>query len=142
MNNKFKCYLAGKVTGISYEEANTWRINAERLLRISSDNQIHTINPVDFYNFNMNPNTYTENEIKKFDLHMVKRSDLTIVNLDFSDSIGTAMEICMAHDVWDKPVIGFGKNKSHPWMELCITKRCETLEEAVRYIVDYYLPNI
>jgi len=73
---------------------------------------------------------------------MVKRSDLTIVNLDFSDSIGTAMEICMAHDVWDKPVIGFGKNKSHPWMELCITKRCETLEEAVRYIVDYYLPNI
>ena len=142
MNNKFTVYIAGKMSGLSLEEMNSWRLKTERLLRISSDNQIHTINPVGYYNFEMNPNTYTESEVKKFDLHMVKRSDLTIVNLDFSDSIGTAMEICMAHDVWDKPVIGFGKNKSHPWMELCITKRCETLEEAVRYIIDYYLPNI
>ena len=142
MNNKFTIYLAGKMSGLSFEEYNSWRVNTKRLLRIASDDKIHTISPSDYYNFEMNPNTYTESEVKKFDLQMVKRSDLTIVNLDFSDSIGTAMEICMAHDVWDKPVIGFGKNKSHPWMELCITKRCETLEEAVRYIVDYYLPNI
>jgi len=142
VNNKFTIYLAGKMSGLSFEEYNSWRVNTKRLLRIASDDKIHTISPSDYYNFEMNPNTYTESEVKKFDLQMVKRSDLTIVNLDFSDSIGTAMEICMAHDVWDKPVIGFGKNKSHPWMELCITKRCETLEEAVRYIVDYYLPNI
>ena len=142
MNNKFTVYIAGKMSGLTLEEMNSWRLKTERLLRISSDNKIHTINPVGYYNFEMNPNDYTESEVKKFDLHMLKRSDLTIVNLDFSDSIGTAMEICMAHDVWDKPVIGFGKNKSHPWMELCITKRCETLEEAVRYIIDYYLPNI
>jgi|GEM_PF-1434790 len=142
MRNKFTVYLAGKMSGLSHEEMNEWRVNAKRLLRIASDNQIHIINPVDFYNFSMNPNTYTEAEIKKFDLHMVKTSDIILVNLDFSDSIGTAMEICMAHDVWDKPVIGYGKNKSHPWMELCITKRCETLEKAVDYIIEYYFPNI
>jgi len=142
MNNKFTIYLAGKMSGLTYEEMNEWRVNAKRLLKIISNNQIHTINPVDYYNFEMNPNTYTEKEIKKFDLHMVKTSDLILVNLDFSDSIGTAMEICMAYDVWDKPVIGFGKNKSHPWMELCVSKRCETLEQAVQYITEYYLPNV
>lgn len=137
-----KIYLAGKMGGLTFEEMNNWRTEAELKFVDKAHVPIHTINPVDFYNFEMNPNEYTDKEVKKFDLHMVKVSDLVLVNLDFSDSIGTAMEICMAHDVWDKPVIGFGKSKSHPWMELCISKRCETLEEAVDYIIDYYLPNM
>lgn len=141
MNNKFTIYEAGKMSGLTYEEMNTWRVNAKRLLRVASDNQINIINPVDFYNFSMSPDTYTESEVKEFDLHMVKSSDVILVNLDYSDSIGTAMEICMAHDVWNKPVIGFGEKKSHSWMELCVTKRCKTLKEAVDYIMLYYFPN-
>jgi len=64
MNNKFTIYIAGKMSGLTLEEMNSWRLKAERLLRISSDNQIHTINPVGYYNFEMNPNTYTESEVK------------------------------------------------------------------------------
>jgi len=142
---KFKIYLAGKMSGLSFEEYNTWRVNAKRLLKIASDNQIHMISPSDYYNFEMNPNTYTESEIKKFDLHMVKTSDLILVNLNEPNSIGTAIEMYYAHDILDKPVIGYGINEvnlCHPWMKLCLTKECMILEEAVRYIVDYYLPNI
>lgn len=139
---KFKVYLCGKMSGLTFEAMNNWRVEATKLLNEEIFVPIHTINPVDFYNFEMNPNSYTENEIKKFDLHMVKASDLILVNLDFPDSIGTAMELCMAHDVWDKPVIGFGENKSHPWMELCVSKRCDSLKEAVRYIANFYLPNM
>lgn len=143
MNKKFTVYEAGGMSGLDFETMNAWRVNAKRLLRIASDNQIHIINPVNHYNFNMNPNTYTESEVKKFDLQMVKTSDLILVNLDLSNgSIGTAMELCMAHDVWDKPVIGYGKQKSHPWFELCVTKRCETLEQAVDYIINYYFINM
>lgn len=140
--SKLKVYLAGKMSGLTLEEMDGWRVEATKQFNDKSFIPVHTINPVRFYNFEMNPNTYSEKEVRKFDLHMVKASDVILVNLDFSDSIGTAMEICMAYDVWDKPVVGFGKNKSHPWMELCISKRCETLEDAVDYIIDYYLPNI
>jgi len=138
--SKFKCYLAGKMGGLTFEQMNTWRASATNLLKDESDNRIRTINPCDFYNFNQRLDTYTEKEIKCFDLYQVEQSDLILVNLNFSASIGTAMEICMAHDVWRKPVIGFG-DQSHPWMELCITKRCVTLEESVDYILDYFLPN-
>jgi len=143
--SKFKVWLAGKMSGLSYEEMNTWRVNAKRLLRITSEDKIRAINPVDFYNFELNPDTYTEKEVKEFDLHLVKASDLILVNLEHPDSIGTAIELYLAHDILNKPVIGFGLNKDnpcHPWMELCLTKECETLEESVDYIVNYYLGNI
>ncbi|HEY5563422.1 MAG TPA: hypothetical protein VIK72_17010 [Clostridiaceae bacterium] len=130
------------MSGLTFESMNNWRVEASKLFNEETFIPIHTINPVDFYNFEMSPDSYTENEVKKFDLQMVKTSNLILVNLDFPDSIGTAMELCMAHDVWDIPVIGFGKDKSHPWMELCVSKRCVTLENAVRYICDFYLPNI
>jgi len=137
---KFKCYVAGKMSGLSHEEMNGWRVEAHRLFQEKSYIPIHIINPVNFYNFNMNPDSYAEKEVKDFDLKAVKASDVVLVNLDFPDSIGTAMEVCMAHDVWDIPVIGFGKGLSHPWMELCVTKRCVSLEEAVSYIIDFYIP--
>ncbi len=143
--NKFKVWLCGKMSGLSFEEMNTWRVNAKRLLRIASEDRIRAINPVDFYNFELNPDTYTEKEVKEFDLHLVKASDLILVNLNHPDSIGTAIELYLAHDILDKPVIGFGLNEDnpcHPWMELCLTKKCETLEESVDYIVNYYLGNI
>ena len=144
MKNKFTIYEAGAISNLSFEEYNIWRVNAKRLLNITSDNQIHVINPVDFYNFNMNPNTYTEKEVKEYDLQMVKQSDLILVNLEHPNSIGTAMELFYASEVLHKPVIGFGINENrppHPWVELCIDKFCGTLQEAVDYIIDYYFIN-
>ena len=139
--NKIKIYLAGKMSGLSFEEMNSWRNEAIKLLS-KTEYPIHTENPCDFYNFEMPTGSYTESEVKKFDLWLVENCDVVLVNLDYPDSIGTAIELHMAHDVWNKPVIAFGTAKNHPWIELSITKRCNTLEEAVEHITYFYLSNI
>lgn len=140
--NKPTIYLAGKMSGLDFNTMNNWRKRAKYLLELNSDKPLHIINPVDFYNFEMDRNTYTEKEIKEFDLWAVKRSDLILVELINPDSIGTAIEIYEAHDNQGTPVIGFGNGDIHPWMKLCLTKHHKTLEEAVEHIVDFYLPNL
>lgn len=143
MNKKFTVYEAGKMSGLTLEQMNNWRIEATELLNLYSNNRIHTINPVDYYNFEMDRNTYTDKEVMEFDLQMVKHSNLILVNLEYPDTIGTAIELFASARIWDIPVIGFGIDKidPHPWMKLCLTKTCKTLEEVVIYIVEYYLPN-
>lgn len=137
--SKPKIYLAGKMSGLSFDEMNKWRKEATELLRYEN---VHIENPCHYYNFEMNPEDYTENEVKKYDLWLVKNCDIVLVNLNHPDSIGTAIEIHEAYNNWNKPVIGFGIAKNHPWIELCITKRCETLEDAVNHIKDFYLPHL
>jgi hypothetical protein len=65
---------------------------------------------------------------------------VVLVNLDFPDSIGTAIELHMAQE-WKIPVIGFGTAKNHPWIELSLTKKCTTMQEAVEHIINFYLLN-
>lgn len=141
--SKFKIYLAGKMAGLTYEKMNSWRVKAEILFN-DYDSNVHIINPCNYYNFTLNPNTYVEKEVKEFDLHMVKNSNIVLVNLENPDTIGTAIEIHMAHDEWKIPVIAYGRTeerKVHPWMDLSITKECKTLYEAVDYIMAFYYPN-
>jgi nucleoside 2-deoxyribosyltransferase len=137
---KPKIYLAGKMSGLTFEEMNKWRSKASELFKLYKD--VHIENPCHYYNFELDKSTYTEIEVKEFDLWLVKNCDIVLVNLDHPDSIGTAIEIHEAHNNWNKPVIGFGTTKNHPWIELCITKRCDTLMDAVTHIVNFYLPNI
>jgi len=140
--NKFKIYLAGKMNGLTFEQMNTWREEVTKLFD-RYFNSIYTINPCHYYNFNLDPETYTEKEVKEFDLHMVRNCDLVLVNLDYPDSIGTAIECHEAHDNWHIPVVAFGGENAfvHPWLDLSITKRCKTLEEAVEYIIEFYAVN-
>jgi nucleoside 2-deoxyribosyltransferase len=142
--SKLKCYLAGRMSGLTFEQMNSWREKTTKLLKEKSDNTIHTENPCHYYSFELEPSTYTEKEVKEFDLFLVKNCDIVLVNLNFADSIGTAIETHMAHDVWDIPVIAVKSknNISHPWIDLSVTKFCETIEEAVDHIVEFYLPNI
>lgn len=144
-----KVYLGGKMSGLSFEEMNGWRLEATKQLKKleveNSFNKKYDIicqNPCDYYNFEMDSSTYTEHEIKRFDLWLVKNCDIVLVNLDYPDSIGTAIECHEAHDNWYKPVIGFGTKKAHPWIELSLTKKCKTLEEVIDHIDKYYLVNI
>ena len=139
---KCKIYLGGKMSGLTFEEMNTWREQAKRLFNLKTDNQVHCINPVEYYNFEMDKSLYTEREVKEFDLHCVKNSDIILANLDYPNSIGTAIELHMAHDVWNIPVVAFGTTTNHPWIELSVTKKCKDLMEAVNYIIEFYLPNI
>lgn len=138
--SKFKVYLAGKMSGLTFEEMNSWREKASTLLKENSD--IHTENPCHYYNFEIDPTSFTDKECKEFDLWLVENCNLVLVNLDYPNSIGTAIELHMAHDIWKKPVIAFGTTINHPWIELSITKKCKTLEEAVEHILNFYLPNL
>ncbi len=135
---KFKCYLAGALSGLTTEQANTWRLKASQLL-YETGYPIMVVNPVNFYNFDVDPTTYTEREVMDFDLYQVRDSDLILVNLDFPNSIGTAIEMFYAHDILKIPVVSFGTMQNHPWIQCCVNKHCETLEEAVEYIQDFYL---
>lgn len=139
MINKPKCYLGGKMQGLSFALMNDWRVDAASLMK----ENYHTINPCDYYNYEIDRSSYTDLEVKEFDLAMVRNSDIVLVNLEYPDSIGTAIELHMAHDVWGIPVIGYGGDRDsvHPWMQLRLTKWCKTLEDAVDYIDKFYLPN-
>lgn len=126
------------MSGLTFEQMNEWRQEAKKLL----GDDFTTINPVEFYNFELDPKTYTDREVKDFDLTAVKSSDIILVNFEYPDTIGTAIEIDRAYSVWDKPVIAYGGDllKVHPWMRESITKYSDTLIEAVQFIKDYYLP--
>lgn len=141
---KTKIYTAGAMSGLNFDQMNNWRVKAKELFNLRTDNIIIE-NPCNYYNFQRNPNTYTELEVKKFDLWLVKNCDIVLVNLEYPNSIGTAIEIHEAFDNWNIPVIAFGETKErpiHPWMNLCITKKCNLLEETVEHITNFYLPNI
>ena len=88
----------------------------------------------------MDKDTYTEHEVKFFDLYLVKHSDLVLVNLEHPDSIGTAIEIHEAHDNWKIPVVGYSTLaiEIHPWMELSLTKKCKDMLDAINYIIEFY----
>ena len=138
---KPKAYLAGAMSKLTYEQMNNWRLQATQELK---EYGIESINPVAYYNFEMDESTYTEKEVKEFDLWAVKNSQIILVNLEYPDTIGTAIELQKAQD-WGIPIIAFGRTVErpvHPWMTLCITKECKTMDEALNYIVEFYLPNI
>ena len=99
MVSKPKIYLAGKMFGLSNAQMNNWRVGVARLL----GENFHTINPCDYYNFEIDRSEYTDSEVKEFDLTQVKNSHIVLVNLEHPDSIGTAIELHMAHDVWCIP---------------------------------------
>jgi nucleoside 2-deoxyribosyltransferase len=133
---KTKVYLGGAMSNITPEEASKWRKKAKHLLDVL---EIKSIDPTYYYNFNLDPSTYTEREVMEFDLAATVASDIVLVNLDFPDSVGTSIEAFYAYRILRKPVIGFGTNSNvHPWLQECLSKRCNTLEDAVEYIASYY----
>jgi nucleoside 2-deoxyribosyltransferase len=140
--NKFKIYEAGKMMGLPVELQRGWREEVKQLFDEYAYGDVQTISPCDYYNFEKERD-FSEHEVKFFDLWLIKNCDLVIVNLDYPDSIGTAIELHEAHDNWKIPVIGFGGENVfvHPWIELSLTKRCKTMKEAVEHIVEFYLPN-
>ena len=64
-------YLAGKMSGLDFDTMNNWRQRARFLLNLKSGKPLNIINPVDYYNFEMDRSTYTDKEIKNFDLWAV-----------------------------------------------------------------------
>lgn len=138
----FKIYLAGGMGNLTWEEQTSWRKSITDILMKCKDcykYKLDIINPVDYYNFEYKYHD-SELEIMKFDLRLVKSSDLIIVNFNDPSSIGTAQELAIAYDR-DIPIIGIneGDTEIHPWLESNVDKMFNSFSNCWAYIVDFYL---
>lgn len=142
---KIKIYEAGKMSNLTLEQMNGWRQEAAEKILMKNDGQynIWIENPVQYYNFEIDPESFSDHECKEFDLWLVQNCDIILVNLDYPNSIGTAIELELASRMWNKPIIAFGARENvHPWMKLAVTKQCKTMDEAITHMFDFYFPNI
>lgn len=133
-------YLAGAMSGLDFDEQNGWRKEFEkRISQMETEKKVVCFNPVDYFNFK-EKRYKTEKEIIEFDLYNLRNSDLVIVNYNDPNSIGTAMEIAIAHE-YRTPVVGLNKGKRiiHSWLETCTTRMCNSMDELVNYVCDFYL---
>ncbi len=141
-----KIYTAGKMSGLSFEEMNDWRVKLKEILTAYADfsnTNIKVVNPVDFYNFETKRHQ-NELEVEEFDLAHVVSSDIIIVNLEgLNSSIGTIIELHDARYHNKIPVIAFGNKTTydelHPWVKNDITRVEETIYDVAAYIKDFYL---
>ena len=140
-----KIYLAGKMSGLSFEEMNNWRVRASSCIKGTMEyfgKDVTVVNPVLYYNFEEKIHQ-TEIEVEEFDLAHVISSDIIVVNLDgLSDSIGTIIELHDAHYHHRIPVIAFGDKKLyddlHPWVKNDITRVEDDIAGVISYLRDFY----
>ena len=142
---KLKIYLAGKMSGLTFEESDKWRRDFKRVFKseMNYDTMHYTIiNPNDYYNFK-NPSHQNEREVMQYDLNHIRNSDIVVVNLeDINTSIGTAIELYVAAQN-NIPVLAWGYEKdwiiTHPWLKECITRWDTRMVDICQYIRDFYL---
>ena len=144
--NKNIIYLAGKMSGLSIEEMSKWRREFTYKFECYCtknyiDNPFKIVTPTDYYSFEEKKHK-TEREVMDYDLWIVKNSTLVVVNLDYPNSLGTAIELYEANKHCGIPVIGFGTTINHPWIEECLNVKFDTMEEVIDYIIEFYLPHI
>ena len=136
-----KIYLSGSMMDSSFEEQSKWRQKVVDAISYQYEHEKKAVffNPVNYYNFEEKRHK-SEREIIEFDLYNLRNSDIVIVNFNNEKSIGTAMELMLAKE-YKIPVIAFGINgkEIHPWLLECCTRICDSLREAVEYVVDFYL---
>lgn len=148
VNKELKIYLAGKMSGLSLNEMTKWRklfkTGLTKYGELKGCN-VEVISPVDYYNFEEKKKHQNEMEVMKFDLSLMKKSDIVIANLqDINTSIGTCIEV---YEAWriGIPVIGYGYGGSevygeiHPWIANCLTRIEKSDKDTCQYIADFYM---
>lgn len=142
-------YLAGAMSCYfntdQHDYPNQWREDAKKYVKQLYDD-ITLVSPTDFYEIGKIYHN-SEKEVMRFDLRMVRESDIVLVNLkDLHNSLGTSDEILYAF-IRGNPVIGFIDDESeikniHPW-KIEQIDRIETgkdsMKNAIDYIYGYYV---
>lgn len=136
-------YLAGAMSCYfntnQHDYPKKWREDAKKYVKKLYDD-ITLVSPTDYYEIGKNYHQ-SDTEVMRFDLRMVRESDIVLVNLkDLHTSLGTSDEIIYAF-ISGKPVIGFLEDESefkniHPW-KLEQIDRIETGEGAMKRAIDY-----
>lgn len=139
---KVKIYLAGGMTGLPYEEQVGWRNRFKDAVKFGEYDLEKTpifFSPPDYYSPSLY-NHVTEREVFEFELNVLRKSDLVVVNFNNPSSIGTAMELAIAKEN-KTPIIALNKDniELHPWLEECCTRICYSFRELVEHVVQFYL---
>ena len=146
--NSYKIYLAGKMSGLTYDEQMGWRNEISRFLEYNTAGNVKLtiISPPRYYNPNDENAASIEEEAMKWDLNQIRDSNIVVVNLDdIASSIGTHIEIGFINAMNSFGhkhiyVVGFGKTKPdelHPWIRHNLFHYEPCAGSAARYICDY-----
>lgn len=140
---KRNIYLAGAMSCYfnteQHDYPKQWREDVKKYVK-EFYNDITIVSPTDFYEIGKNYHK-SESEAMRFDLRMVRESDIVLVNLkDLYTSIGTSDEILYAF-ISGKAIVGFLEDKSdykniHPW-KIEQIDRIETGNDAMKKAIDY-----
>lgn len=150
MSGSFKLYMAGAVSGLSFDEANKNRLQIESLFssRVNSlkgileIKSVKVFNPLDYYNFHDKKGfEKSEDEVRKFFLHQVRQCDIFIADMTFDKpSLGTIMELQTAYEN-DVPILVLcdDNSKMYPWVQYEALRVFDTVSGLVDYVIDYFL---
>lgn len=141
----YKIYLCGGMSKFGKEDfykGNRWRAYCKKILEDSDTKyNVMVTNPNDYFSFKDNPPRYkSEREVMNFDIRKVKNSNLIIVNFNDMYSLGTMAELAIAYDRGiDIIGLDIDNQNLHPWqVEMC-NRIFSDIDEAIRYIKDFYL---
>ena len=137
---RVKFYMAGGMGGLTIEQQMEWRNNIEdRINQAAPHSPTYFFQPPYYYQPDGDYHR-SELEAMRFDLDRLRHSDIMIVNFNVPSSLGTMYEIAVAHEN-RIPIIGLNENsaKIHPWALVSCTRICESREELVNHIVNFYL---
>lgn len=131
-------YLAGRIEGLAIGDAKDWR---DQVMMALDGHKVY--NPVDPSEYlpgweeGLITSSIVRNpkELVLRDFHNLMRSDLVLVKLDDEPSIGTLIELGMAH-AFQITIVGWGEGKiqKHPFIQEVVKVRFQDLLDAVSFI--------
>lgn len=136
-----RIFMSGAMGSISYEEQTQWRQKIINAIKYNYECEKKPIffNPVNYFNYE-EVRYKSQREVMNFDLNALKKSDLILVNFNDPSSLGTCAELATAYNM-KIPIVGINEEgkKLHPWLESFCDRICESIREAVEYVVEFYL---
>ncbi len=137
-------YLSGGMQSFGkehFDRSNDWRKYFKNTLEnYYGAYKASVFNPNDKFNFKDEPKYASEDEVMRYDLHYLRKSDIVIVNFNDPKSLGTMAEIAIAYDR-GIPIIGLNENKFvlHSW-QICFCERIfENIDDLLDYVEEFYL---
>lgn len=141
----FIVYLSGgmmKFGSDNFDESNNWRKYCKDALETCEcDYKVKCFNPNEYFSFKSNSPEYeSQNEVMRFDLHNLRKSDLVIVNYNDKKSLGTTAEVAVAYDR-GIPIIALNEDckELHPWLYCMAERIFNNIDKMLDYIEDFYL---
>lgn len=149
MKQRFKVYLAGPISGLTFDQGQDWRADARAMLEphgidgYSPLRQKHFLRDVGVLSGAYANPMATDRGIMTRDHFDCMTSDLILANMEDwrSPSVGTIMELAWAY-AYRKPLVVFGKElEHHPMIREAVCYRLPTLDAALAVVQAILLPH-